>query len=427
MFKNIRRKLTLFYTMLMAFFLFGFVGVTYGGLLWAVYSEEKQEILMFAEEEAKEHLIILKNKEVLRTAVEEDDYSGRMFYYAYDNNGQRVNVAEPHPDLRAVVKNRIENWNTVHGKAFLLTFTLPDGNTAYVMMASMPIREGSDVYGTVYVGRDVTTYYLILRKLLYILGAVSLLFLILMSGAGYIMARKAMEPIKQSFERQREFVADASHELRTPLSVLLTSVDAVQRDEVSQMSLFSQQVLADMKDEINKMSKIVSDLLTLARADVAVLNLLKRQFDVVMVAGQCVRSLQALAQKKNIDLSLEAPGQVLVYADKERIGQLILILLDNAIKYTGERGFVRFVLQMQSRGSRELILRVQDSGIGIQPEYHDLIFERFYRVDKVRSREVGGTGLGLSIAKWIVEAHGGTIRVESQVGHGTSFIVTLPQ
>jgi two-component system, OmpR family, sensor histidine kinase CiaH len=255
---------------------------------------------------------------------------------------------------------------------------------------------------------------------------VTFLFLIIASGAGHFLAKRAMIPIKQSFTRQREFVADASHELRTPLSVLLASVDVVQADEGNRMSSFSTQVLHDMKDEIRKMSKIVGDLLTLARADTGVLELLKEIFDAQYVTKQVIRSLQTLASEKKIDIELEGPDALPVYADPERINQLLYILIDNAIKYTPQEGHVKVKLESVVDAGPKLKITVHDTGISIASEHQKLIFERFYRVDKIRSREASGTGLGLAIARWIVEAHGGTIAVESEPGKGSSFIVLLP-
>ncbi|MEN6565111.1 MAG: HAMP domain-containing sensor histidine kinase [Veillonellales bacterium] len=208
--------------------------------------------------------------------------------------------------------------------------------------------------------------------------------------------------------------------------MLLASVDAVQRDDDNKISAFSRQVLQDMKDEICKMSKITTDLLTLARADAGVLELLKEKFDIKLVAEPVIRSLQTLAQAKNIRVALAAPEQLEVYADRARISQLLFILIDNAIKYTPTNGEVKVKLESAAGKNQEWKIIVQDTGIGIAPEYQAAIFKRFYRVDKIRSRTAGGTGLGLAIAQWIVETHGGVIQVQSAVGKGSIFTVILP-
>lgn len=241
-----------------------------------------------------------------------------------------------------------------------------------------------------------------------------------------MMAGRAIVPIRKSYERQREFVADASHELRTPLSIFMASVDVMQGDKDSVMSPVVKQVISDMKDEIKKMSNIVSDMLTLARAD-APINIIKERFNLKPVAEQAVRSLCPFAHKKNVAFSMESQDEVWIVADKERISQLLFILLDNAIKYTPAGGKVYVKIAAFESKNRGIILTIKDTGMGIPPEYQELIFERFYRVDKARSREIGGSGLGLSIAKWIVAAHEGEINVHSKVGEGSTFTVTLPQ
>jgi signal transduction histidine kinase len=409
----------------MIFFLLTFVGVTYIGLTWAVYSEEKQELLLFAEEEAHEHSLFLQHKELLQQIPQVDDYrGGRMFFYAFDNEGKLANVAEPYPILRNSIMEKINTWDVEDGQAVLLMPDVPN-DRAIVMMASLPVMYGDEPLGKIYVGRDITIFYQVLKNVFGILTIISLLFFLFASGGGYIMAGRAIIPIKRAYERQREFIADASHELRTPLSIFMASVDVIQRDEDSKMSPFTEQVLADMKDEIKKMSKIVGDMLTLARSDVGVINLLKEEFNIKDVAEQVIRSLQPLAKKKNIQIHFESQIEQLFFADKERIGQLLLIFLDNAIKYTPSAGKVYIGIESSVKKSGIEII-VKDTGIGIPDEDQELIFERFYRVDKTRSRDIGGTGLGLSIAKWIIVSHGGSVRVKSQ-GEGTTFTILLPQ
>jgi two-component system sensor histidine kinase CiaH len=429
-FSRIRKRLTVLYSGLMIFFLLTFVAVTYIGLTWAVYSEEKQELLLFAEEEAQEHSIFLQHKELLKEFLRQvpqvEEYrGGRMFYYAYDNDGILANAAEPYPGLQESVVDKINTWDVEDGHVVLL---LPDMNNdkSIIMMASLPVMYGEERLGKIYVGRDITVFYHILKNVFGFLTLISLLFFLFASGGGYMMAGRAIIPIKRSYERQREFVADASHELRTPLSIFMASVDAIQRDKDSNMSPFAEQVLDDMKDEIKKMSNIVGDMLTLARSDVGVINLLKEKFNLTDVAEQVIRSLQPLAKKKNIQLCFESKMEHLVFADKERISQLLLILLDNAIKYTPSKGTVYLGIESFVKNSGIEII-VKDTGIGIPDKYQELIFERFYRVDKTRSREIGGTGLGLSIAKWIIVAHGGTVKVNSQEGEGSIFTISLPQ
>ncbi|MGZ4106095.1 MAG: sensor histidine kinase, partial [Tumebacillaceae bacterium] len=189
-----------------------------------------------------------------------------------------------------------------------------------------------------------------------------------------------------------------------------------------------QKVLLDMKDEVDRMSKLVADLLTLARSDSGQVELITEAFDVVAMAAQLERSFQHLTVPRGIVLKLDSEETLTVYGDKERLQQLLYILLDNAIKFMSHPGNVMLSLHKEREDQQDvLLIRVQDEGIGIDPEQQRRIFDRFYRGDKIRSREIGGTGLGLAIAKWIVEAHRGTISVTSTLGEGSTFTVRLPQ
>ncbi|AJQ27617.1 sensor histidine kinase [Pelosinus fermentans] len=425
MFSRIRKHLTFLYSGIMVFFLLTFVGFTYIGLTWAVYSEEKQELLLFAEEEAQEHSLFLQHQELLRQTPQDEYRGGRMFFYAFGNDGKLANAAEASSIFQDRIVEKINTWDVEDGDVVLL---MPDvhNNRAIVMMASLPVMYGEEHLGKIYVGRDVTAFYQVLKNVFLILTIISLLFLFLASGGGYMMAGRAIIPIKKSYDRQREFVADASHELRTPLSIFMASVEAIQRDKESKISPFAELVLADMKDEIKKMSKTVSDMLTLARSDAEATTILKEKFNLLDIVEQVLRSLQPLANEKNIQLSFENPIEKVILADKERIRQLLLILLDNAIKYTPPQGKVSVGLEFSTKVP-DIKIIIKDSGMGIPAEDQELIFERFYRVDKTRSREIGGTGLGLSIAKWIVLAHGGSVKIESQMGQGSTFIIILPQ
>ena len=294
-----------------------------------------------------------------------------------------------------------------------------------IMLSAMPIVANGETLGMIYVGRDVTTYYKGMRRATTIVIIVAILALIIAAIAGHIMAGKAMIPIKKAYDKQRQFTADASHELRTPLSVIMSSVEVMQQEEAIKKSPFILQIMNDMKDEIKKMSNLVGNLLTLARSEQQINQLNKKSFCVNEAVEQMVRKVSPLALEKSIRIEFFNKIQYELYADLEGIQQLLLILLDNAIKYTMQNGTINILL-MKEENNKKLILKITDTGIGIDDKDKALIFDRFYRVDKARSREAGGTGLGLAIAKWIVAMHEGDIRVESKVGEGTTFIVVLP-
>lgn len=429
MFAKIRNHLTMVYAAVMVCFLLSFIAASYTGLVWVIYREEQQDVEAFAREEAHEHINLLRQKQLSpNMPFEEDDdqNDGKLFHYVFDVNGQLVSSSEPAREVSGAILENIRSWQDVDGEAVLIKLHLNGDRKNYFMLCSVKVYEGEQALGTVFVAKDITSYYVMLKRLLLVLSLVCLLFLIVATFAGHILAGRAIVPIKNSFSRQREFVADASHELRTPLSVMLTSVDAIQTDDENTFSLFSEQVLDDMKGEIKRMTKIVSDLLTLARADAGVTTIIKEKFDVNVIAEKVIRSFRPLATEKGIKLEFVGTNRLFIQADRERISQLLLILLDNALKYVQPEGAVILTVKQMAGLKGTVNISVQDNGVGIPEKEQQFIFERFYRIDKVRSREAGGTGLGLSIAKWIVEAHGGTIKVESTLGVGSTFIVSLP-
>ena len=203
--------------------------------------------------------------------------------------------------------------------------------------------------------------------------------------------------------------------------MVLASADLL-RSDPSIASPFLKQVIEDVRDEVKKMTKLVGDLLTVARTDGRANQLKPVRMDLVSAAQQTVRIMRPFAEKKDIVIDEELPKRAEIHADEQKIRQLILILVDNAVKYTPEHGRISVRVQ-EEKGNVELF--VSDTGIGIAPEHQERIFERFYRVDKARSRRMGGNGLGLAIAREIVEAHGGSITLESEPGKGTTFRVQL--
>ena len=171
------------------------------------------------------------------------------------------------------------------------------------------------------------------------------------------------------------------------------------------------------------MTKLVSDLLIVARSDNKALKVKIQQIDMGALIGRTVRLMTPLAEKKQIQLLGEGLQKMELQADEQKIKQLVLILVDNAVKYTPEGGKVTVRLESMGKGRVRFI--VQDNGIGIAPEDQARIFDRFFRVDKIRSREMGGNGLGLAIAYEIVKLHKGKISIQSALGKGTAFVVEL--
>ena len=227
--------------------------------------------------------------------------------------------------------------------------------------------------------------------------------------------------LESSFREQQRFVADASHELRTPLAILRGETDVALTQPRSLDEYKSSLTL--IKDEAERLSRIVEDLFILARQPFEARAIKKEPMNLREIVGECARAAQVLAAQKDLHLTVDAKSPVTLTGDDELVKRLVLNLLDNAVKYTPEGGEISVKLTQQN-GTALMI--VSDSGIGIPQGDLPHVFDRFYRVDKARSRALGGAGLGLSIADWIVKAHGGELRVQSAPGKGSEFTVELP-
>lgn len=421
MFRKIRLRLTCFYAVIMAMFFILLVFGAHKSMMWSITSEQEREALLFAEEEAYEHSFLFQHAEIFDKQKADVGSSVRMYFYVFNHQGELMNAIRAQQSIEAAVMERIERWDVPQGE---VTIVEP-GDASQLMMAAMPVMYEGEKVGMVYIGRDVTAIYNGLRKSTLLLGIFSAIAFLFATLAGHLMAGKAIIPLKIAYERQRQFAADASHELRTPLSVIMSSVDVLQNDQ-QDASPFIKQVMEDMKDEIKKMARLVSDLLLVARSDSQNAALLKESFLLTDVVKQVLRKIQPLADHKQIKLYFSEKHSVELHADLQQMKQLLFILIDNAIKYTAEKGMVTVKLDQTMNDDMVKIL-VTDTGVGIPAAEQSLIFDRFYRADKARSRESGGSGLGLAIAKGIVDLHNGEIKVESRVGGGSTFIVVLPK
>ena len=228
--------------------------------------------------------------------------------------------------------------------------------------------------------------------------------------------------LDQSFDHMRRFVADASHELRTPISIIRGEADVALSNDRSAAEY--KQALALILDESRRLSRLVDDLLNLARADAGRVKLQVQEFYLNDLLAECCRSVQTLAGARHISLECLCRDDVAFRGDEELIRRMVMNLIDNAIRYTPEGGRVTAAIETTSAG---VALRISDTGAGIAPEAAPHVFERFYRGDKARSRQDGGFGLGLAIVKWIAESHHGSVELASAPGAGSTFTVTLPR
>src|SRR5262249_15458523 len=232
---------------------------------------------------------------------------------------------------------------------------------------------------------------------------------------------RMIERLEESFLYVSRFTADASHEWRTPVTSLRGELEAAV--EQSQPTPELRETIGSALEEAERLSRIVESLMAISRLDAGEARMERDTLDLAELASSTTEQMRLLAEDKNIALRCESDEQVTVEGDRARLKQVIVNLVDNAIKYTPAGGL--FGVKIRASNSHAVV-EVNDNGVGIPPEGLPHIFERFYRVDKARSRQMGGAGLGLSIIKAIVTAHGGQVRVESVEGEGSRFLVELP-
>lgn len=262
----------------------------------------------------------------------------------------------------------------------------------------------------------------LLENFLWIILSGSMLSIICIVLAGYVLAKRAMIPIQKTWEKQQQFVSNASHELRSPITGIYSNAELMLRHPNSSIKDESYRINTIMK-ESKRMTKLITSLLTLARADADKAELQLAPVNLSEIISSIVEHFNQTEEFSNIRITVNVMPDLELIADEERLHQLIVILLDNAVKYTPAGGQV-LISCWQS--NKNVIISVQDTGIGISSEDLPCIFDRFFRGDKSRSRESGGTGLGLAIAKWIVEKHEGKIGVKSELGKGAEFTVSIP-
>jgi two-component system sensor histidine kinase CiaH len=262
-----------------------------------------------------------------------------------------------------------------------------------------------------------------LRVLLWDIAAGSIAAVVISIFAGLFLAGRSLIPIRNSWEKQQRFVADASHELRTPTAVIHAQTELLLRQPTHSIEQESPNIAVILK-ESKRMSKLLDDLLTLARSDSNQLEIQSSTIALDSLLREISEQFRLLASTKGIDIITELQEPLSLWGDEGRIRQLLIILLDNALKYTPPSGRIEVAGRYQSN---TVYISVKDSGYGISVDDLPHIFERFYRGDKVRSRAKGGTGLGLSIAQWIVDAHGGVIRIDSKINKGTNVELFFPR
>ncbi|AXM88626.1 two-component sensor histidine kinase [Anoxybacillus ayderensis] len=439
MFHRTQWRLTATYSGILIVFLAIFIAVVSFLIHTVMTNDQERRIRMLAEQEGQTIQTLLTEQPFIGWPTDQNVIflsEDQLFFYVVDARGRLMMGDEVNKGLRPLLLSTLQPWTPEKNELRYVDIHIPHhqhelkrfrADELKILTVARPLIVDRQLVGVLYVGMDVTSMFRLLKWSTFILLSLGVLFIAVAVAFSYFMSKRALVPIQDAYNRQRQFVADASHELRTPLSVIFSSVEALKMDMSLTSDAFSRKTIERLGDETKRMTKLINDLLTLARTDDAKLQIEKKPFDLQACAQHTLHSLQELANKKNITLQFHASEQIEFVGDEDKCTQLLYILLDNAIKYTPEGGTVSLSFKQYVTKQRKVVeISISDTGIGIAPEHLPHIFDRFYRADKARTRQIGGHGLGLSIAKWIVEAHNGHIQVESEVGKGTTFTLTFP-
>ena len=269
---------------------------------------------------------------------------------------------------------------------------------------------------------DYTDIYKTLRTLGITLVCVAIVGMAAMLIFYYYYAKKAIQPVKQSFERQQELIANASHELKTPLTIVRTNLELIASDPTATVE-DNQKWLESAEYQVGRMHSLILDMLDLTRIDATKSNIERNQIDINEIIEGMMLSFEAVCYEKSIELSYQANENIKVNANKSEIEKLVGILLDNAIKYTPDKGSIKVEITRQRRNA---ILTFYNTGDGISKENLTNIFDRFFKADVSHEEKSNSFGLGLSIAKSIVQSLKGNIVCQSEEGKYTEFVVELP-
>jgi signal transduction histidine kinase len=223
-------------------------------------------------------------------------------------------------------------------------------------------------------------------------------------------------------ESRQEFVSNVSHELKTPITSMKVLADTLVAQPDAPIEMY-QDFMQDISKEVDREATIIDDLLSLVKMDKTSAQLNISTVDVNEMTEIILKRLRPIARKNNIELTFDSRRPVTAEIDEVKLSLAIMNIVENAIKYNKEQGWVKVILDADHQS---FTITISDSGVGIPEDSTELIFNRFYRVDKSRSREIGGTGLGLSITKSAILMHRGSIDVDSVLGEGTTFTVTIP-
>lgn len=457
-FSSLRFRLTVWYVLVLAVVLVAFSLILYNTIQISQRNEFEAKLMATAD------LIVNKEESAFSPAlqVSEIPLKEEIFYQQYNQFGQVINHS-PNLTEYVIPISEASRRAVLREQTYLEYTTLPDGKKIALVTQGYRILGGEDLGGILQVGASFSRVEESLGTLRFWLWVVVPTTLLLTSLGGIFLADRLLKPLakiiesareigsrnldqrlpisnpndelgrlaitlnslfdrlENSFKNQQRFIADASHELRTPMAAMRAEIEVAMRRERERDEYKS--LIGSNLEEVKRLARMAERLLFLTQSDAGKLPLREEKVHLDELCRRVVEKLGLLAKDRKICLSADQAMPVSIDGDRELLEQVLMILVENALKYTPEDGAITL-----SCGTfkKKAWLEVTDTGQGIPEQHLPHLFERFYRVDKARSREEGGTGLGLSIAHSIAAAHGGYIKAQSTLGEGTTFRVYIP-
>ena len=415
MLERMRWRLTLGYAGIFALILFFLAAAAVAGFSRELTNQQDTLLTQEAKDQTR-NLLDSEHREVLAEG------SAEYSWVALDSEGHVTNrdptaatlgtLGLPSEDLAEQALEEDEGVSaTIRG---------PQGR---VRVVSMPMRESGEVVGVIQYARSLKGVQQTIGRLVLVLLPLALGGLGAALLGGRFMAGRAMRPARESFERQRAFIADASHELKTPLTLIRADAEVV----LFRGSLNGEDrnLVEHALAETDRMGEVLSDLLLVARLDAGKLDLARKPFDLASVLSEEAGRFGVRAADKEVHLEVQAPGELPARGDSKRTRQIIAVLLDNAVRFAPPAGSIAVSGRLHERWVEA---SVTDTGPGISPEHLPRIFDRFYRAETSRTRgKSAGTGLGLAIARDLARAQGGDLGAESAKDGGATFRLSLPR
>ncbi len=455
LFKNVRTRLTLWYVLALSLILLIYAGISIG--LVFINLRQNLDRQLEKDYEIIEDYIQISPSGIVSIDAEDDPYfyerwfeiwspEGKLIYASRPFTGQSLPPVSPKDEQKYGFVFRSSELSN-HARIRVMSGTINiDGHWLYIRL----LHDEKGLW------RELSNFFWLM--------IIALPMAILVAGlGGYFLAKKFLAPVEQmagkarkigeenlqerlpvgnaddelgnlakvfnellerlqkSFERLKQFTSDAAHELRTPLTAI-RSIGEVGLQERKNSDEY-REIIGSILEENHRLTHLVDNLLFLSRADARSLRIHAESVELDAFVRQSIELIQPLAEEKNQQIQITGKS-IRITADVSLLKQALLNLLDNAIKYSPENA--RIVVNYVQDNSHSARIEVVDQGAGISPEHQEKIFERFYRVDKGRSRDLGGSGLGLAIARWAIQMQGGTISVDSRPHEGSKFTIRLP-